>query len=292
MIGVPADIGEAAALGRRRLADAGIESAALDADLLLATTLGLERERLVLERDRRLKAGDIYTYTGLLARRAQREPLAHLTGRREFYSLDFTVSADALIPRPDSETLIAAALGHLDPAEQAWRILDLGTGSGCLLLSLLHALPDAQGVGTDVSPAALDVARRNAAALGLSDRAEFLEGDWTAPVADEPGAARFDLVICNPPYIPSGELAGLMPEVSTFEPQIALDGGADGLDAYRRLAREVPRVAASGGLVILELGADQAGPVQELLAAQGLDVLETHADLEGRARALCARHGG
>ncbi len=213
------------------------------------------------------------------ARRAARVPLAHILGIREFWSLPFRVTRDVLVPRPDSETLVAAALdaGLPDGA----RLLDLGTGSGCLLLALLHERPDWTGVGVDRSPAALAVAQENARALGLADRAGFVAGDWTAPLA-----SRFDAILSNPPYVRSADLATLDPEVRDHDPALALDGGADGLEAYRRIVAEVPRLLRAGGRLGLEVGGGQAAAVSGLMAAAGFGGLIRRHDLGGVARCL------
>jgi release factor glutamine methyltransferase len=220
-------------------------------------------------------------WSALLERRAAREPLAFITGRRGFWTLDMAVSPATLIPRPDSETLLAAA-SHLFPTAGAvGRILDLGTGTGCLLLAALSEFPRAFGVGVDIAPAAAALAAGNAAANGLSGRCAFLAADWAAALS-----ASFDLVLCNPPYIPSDDIGSLMPEVARHEPIRALDGGADGLDSYRSVIASLPSLLAPGGAAILELGQGQAEPVRALAEAAGLHYLGVEADLSGIARAL------
>ncbi len=218
----------------------------------------------------------------LLARRVAREPMALIVGRVGFWTLDLEVSADTLIPRPDSEAVVEAALAH--PGR---RVLDLGTGTGCLLLSVLAERPGAWGVGIDISPGAAALARRNATANGLADRAAFLCGDWDAALA-----GRFDPVLSNPPYIATAAIAGLMPEVRDHEPARALDGGADGLDAYRRLVAALPRLLAPEGVAVLELGFGQAAAVTALAGAAGLARAGMRHDLGGVARALVLRGGG
>ena len=260
------------------LAAAGIESARLEARLLLAHALGLEPASLLLT------AGTVHAapaLPGLLARRAVREPLALILGRREFWSLDLAVSPATLVPRPETETLIEAALAARPDRGAVRRILDLGTGSGCLLLAALSEFPAAWGLGVDVSPAAASLAAGNAARLGLAPRAAFLCADWAAPIA-----GRFDLVLGNPPYIESGAIAGLMPEVARYEPRRALDGGADGLDAYRRIVASLPGLLAPNGVAVLELGQGQALPVAGLARRAGLAALAQRSDLAGIARAL------
>ncbi len=260
-----------------RLAAAGIDGARREARLLLAHALGVQPTQL-LGGDHPAIAPE--PFQTLVARRAAREPLALITGHWEFWSLDFAVSPATLIPRADSETLIEAALAAFQGRTAPRRILDLGTGTGCLLLAALHAFSSAFGVGVDRVPAAARLAVRNAAALGLAGRAAFVCADWAAPLA-----ARFDLVLCNPPYIPAADIAGLMPEVALHEPASALSGGADGLDAYRALIPGLPGLLAPGGVAILELGAGQAAPVSGLAAARGF-ATSLRADLAGIDRAL------
>ena len=266
--------------GAAVLAGAGIASAALESRLLLARALGEAADRLSLDRARTVPTEG---FAGLLARRLAHEPLALILGRREFWSLEFEVSAATLIPRPDSETLIEAALAARPGRRSITRVLDLGTGTGCLLLAALSEYPDAWGLGVDRAPAAAALARRNAARLGLADRVAILCADWAAALSGPP--ARFDLVLCNPPYIPSADIAGLMPDVANHEPAAALDGGADGLDCLRRVLADLPRLLAPGGLGVCEIGIgqDQAALA---LAAAGFPEATLRPDLAGIPRAL------
>ncbi len=202
--------------------------------------------------------------------------------RREFWSLPFRVTPATLDPRPDSEAVVAAALAAVGDRQRARRILDLGTGTGCLLLALLSELPGARGLGVDIAPAALTVARANAAALGLKPRARFRRGVW----ADGLGG-RYDVIVSNPPYIPSGALAALPAEVG-FDPVAALDGGADGLAAYRAIGAALPRLLTRDGVAVLEIGADQAPPVSAILAGHGLEIAKIVRDLADRPRAVVA----
>lgn len=239
-----------------RLAAAGIEEPRREARLLLAAALGTNAAGLIA-RD----AVDPAAYEDALARRVAREPLSYITGRKEFWGLEFATSPATLIPRPDSETLIEAVLeSGLRPAT----MLDLGTGTGCLLLAALHEFPEAFGVGVDINPAAAALAAQNARALGLAPRAAFLAGSWASALEQ-----KFDLVLSNPPYIEQADLAGLMPEVAQYEPVAALDGGADGLAAYRAIIGSLPRILAPGGLAVLELGVGQAISVGALAAKAG-----------------------
>lgn len=225
-------------------------------------------------------AGDPDAFRALIARRAAREPLAFLLGHQEFRMLDLAVSPATLIPRPDSETLIIAALAARSDRAAVRRILDLGTGTGCLLLAALAEFPAAFGVGVDRIAAAAALAARNAAANGLAGRAAFLCADWAAALA-----GRFDLILSNPPYIESDTIATLMPEVSRYEPRAALDGGADGLDAYRALLAALPALLAPGGVAILELGMGQADALAGLARSAGYCDPVLHQDLAGIARA-------
>ena len=265
-----------------RLRAAGVEAPAREARMLLAHATGLDRDALLrLGRAAPVAAG---TMRALVARRARREPLAFITGRQGFWSLDLLVSPATLIPRADTETVVEAAL---DEARRAGRtprwLLDLGTGSGAILLALLSEWRDARGLGMDSSEAACRLARANARASGMGGRAMFACGDWAAAIG--PGT-RFDIVVSNPPYIETATLDELMPEVGGFEPTGALDGGADGLDAYRRLLPEIGRLLAPGGVAVFEIGRGQADPVASLARASGLAVRAARADLGGIARAV------
>jgi release factor glutamine methyltransferase len=269
----------------RRLKDAGVDSARLDARLLVAQATGASVEQLVAFPERALSAEAAARLQAAVERRARREPLAQIVGHREFWSLDFLVSPDTLIPRPDSETIVAAALDLAGPRESARRVLDFGTGTGCLLLALLHEWPNAAGVGVDRSDGALAIARRNAAALGLQNRARFVAGNWGAGLD-----GKFDVIVANPPYIAEGELAGLAPELA-FEPRGALAGGADGLDAYRALGPDVRRLLAPAGVAVFEVGMGQADDVEAILRDAGLAIGPRQRDLAGVARAVVARNG-
>ncbi len=282
-------LAEAIGAAAARLERAGVAEARRDAQVLLCHALGRGREVVVGHGDRALAPDEGARFEALVARRARREPVAYLTGRREFWSLDFVVTPATLAPRPDSETVIDAVLTRLADHARAWRVLDLGTGSGCLLLALLAELAAATGVGVDRGEAAVRVARLNAARLGLGARAAFLAGDWATALA-----GRFDVVVANPPYVRTGELAGLEPEVAAFEPLGALDGGADGLDAYRALLPGIARILGPEGLVVLEVGHDQARDVAALatVLAPDLDLAAIVADLAGRDRCVALRLGG
>jgi len=265
-----------------RLTAAGIDTATLDARLLLQHALGVSSEALIAEPDRALSKVEQAKYEQLIARREAREPLAYITGMREFFGLNFFVTPDVLIPRPDSETLVEAVLERVTHHTSRITILDLGTGSGCLLLSLLQAIPHATGVGVDASRAALAVAKRNAEALQLADRAEFLESDWCSAL----GLKKYEIVVANPPYIVSDAVHALMPEVAQFEPVAALDGGEDGLGSYREIARTLLPHVASGAWVAVEAGAGQAEAIAGIFAASGFKVEAIRHDLSGIARCV------
>ncbi|HET9574645.1 MAG TPA: peptide chain release factor N(5)-glutamine methyltransferase, partial [Methyloceanibacter sp.] len=224
----------------------------------------------------------------LVRRRVSREPISRITGTREFYGRSFLVDESALDPRPDTETLIEAALALIDKTgrwEEPLRLLDLGTGTGCILLTLLDELPKARGLGTDLSPAALRLAEANARRLGVADRASFLASDWLDAIHGE-----FDLIVSNPPYIASGEIKRLAPEVAHHDPYLALDGGADGLEAYRRIAAGAARLLAPKGAILVEIGASQAPAVAGLLHDGGFLVANDGPsfDLGGRPRVVVA----
>jgi release factor glutamine methyltransferase len=255
-------IAEAIRAGAARL-DGIADNPRLESRVLLSHALGLTRNDLIRDPERRIETA---VFEALLTRRLGREPLALIVGRREFWSLDFRVSTATLIPRADSETLIEAALAIFADRPPPRRILDLGTGTGCLLLALLAEFPLAFGVGLDRGPDAAALAQANARQLGLIDRAAFLVSDWTNPIA-----GRFDLIVANPPYIRSADIGSLMPEVACHEPHSALDGGADGYDAYRAIIRNMKHSLEPNGVAVLELGQGQATYVEKLALAVGFD---------------------
>ena len=271
----------------RRLGEAGVEQPRRDARLLLCQALGSGPEALIGEPGRVLDGEERSRADGLLARRAAREPVARIVGRREFWSLPFALTPATLDPRPDSETLIESVLAELGESDKTGMILDLGCGSGCLLLALLSELPEAWGLGIDIAGACPKTAKDNAARLGLANRSAFLQGNWGDALA--PG---WDVVLCNPPYLRSAEIEGLEPEVARFEPRRALDGGPDGLQAYRRLLPQVARLLKPTGLAALEVGPGQARPVSRLARENNLDAACINNDLAGRERCLILRPAG
>lgn len=267
-----------------RLHDAGIESAALDARLLLGLALGRDDAVLPHESlfDWTAARGD--TFAAFLHRRLAGEPVSRIRGWREFWSLRFALSPETLDPRPDSETIVATALAWAHERHDApLRLLDLGSGSGALLLACLSELPSASGVGVDISAGAVRTAAANAAQLGLDGRAAFLEGDFAST---DIGGDGFDLILCNPPYIPKAEIGGLAREVADFDPYTALDGGDDGLESWRRLMPRMAEGLAPGGRAFVEIGAGQQTKVTALAAAVGLQVVDAAADMGGIVRCL------
>jgi release factor glutamine methyltransferase len=269
-----------------RLAAAGCAEPEADARMLLSEAAGEPRLSLALHGDRAAPHDAAARLEAMIARRVAGEPVGRIIGRRAFWTLDVHLSAETLEPRPDSEALIEAALEALGPRRaEPLTILDLGVGSGCLLLSLMSECPASVGVGVDVSEGALRTARANARAAGLSDRCRWIAGDWDAALR-----LRADIILSNPPYIASGDIAMLARDVRLHDPHRALDGGADGLDAYRRLAGAIPRLLAQDGWAVIELGAGQRDDVTALFSAQGLAAAGCRHDLAGIPRALVLRH--
>lgn len=278
-------IGAVLAAATERLKQADVaETPRLDAILLLEQTSGLTANSIRLNPDEQLTAETIAAFDMLLQRRLAREPVSKILGFREFWSLTFRTSHDVLDPRPDSETLVAGVLAALADRDAPLRLVDFGTGSGCLLLSLLHELPKATGLAVDLSPAALVIAQDNAARLGLADRVSFRQASW-----GEGLTGVFDVLVSNPPYIESDVVPTLEPEVSRYDPLLALDGGADGLEAYRRLAPDLARLAAPGAVVALEIGLGQDVAVSRLLAQQGFGEIAVLPDLSGIGRVVSGR---
>ena len=266
--------------GCERLRKAGVPDPARDARLLMRWACGLDGAALAARMAERCEPEQEARFAIGMDRRARREPLSHITGRRAFHEHDFHVTPDVLDPRPETEVLVVEALNRGPFAN----ILDLGTGSGCILVSLLAAWPGARGTGTDRSEAALAVARRNSEELGVMGRIDLVQADWLVGIE-----GRYDLVVSNPPYIAEAEIPALAPEVRNHEPRQALTPGGDGLDAYRTIAAGLPRVLASGGLVMLEIGPAQAMSVSAIVAGAGLIVQAVLPDLDHRPRVVVAR---
>ena len=258
-----------------------MESPTIDARLLLEAAAPVSRAEILTDPHRALTADAAQRLETFVVRRAGREPISLILGRKGFWTLMLNVAPGVLTPRPESETILDVVLPAFPP-ERAFNVLDLGVGSGALLLAILAERPLARGLGVDVSEEALAVARDNAAQLGLAGRAALLRTDWTAGLAD----ASFDLVVANPPYIPTAEIDTLAPEVRDHDPRLALDGGPDGLDAYRALAPEILRVLRPGGRFALEIGPGQGAPVSALMAAAGGEEIRLHKDLADRPRVV------
>jgi release factor glutamine methyltransferase len=265
----------------------GFESPAMEARALAAGVLGLSREQMLADPKRGVAPEDARRFADAVDRRAAHEPLARITGKKEFWSLDLCVGPDTLIPRPETETVVETVLAYTDDPGGDLSILDLGTGSGCLLLALLVEYPNATGIGVDCAAPALEVAKANAAGLGVSPRAQFVVGDWGAGLSGP-----FDIVVCNPPYVAEGARASLMTEVRDFEPPRALFAGADGLGAYRHVVPQIANLLAPRGLAVIELGVGQQDAVAGMLADQGLVAGPVRADLAGIPRALPGAKSG
>lgn len=265
---------------RSYLADKGVENARLESEWLLSYSLGTDRVGLYVQYDKPLTEGELAAFRRLVVRRARREPLQYILGTQEFCGLDFQVEPGVLIPRHDTEVLVAEALRV---APGAKKVLDIGTGSGCICIVLARSLPEAEVIGVDPSGAALELSRQNAERL--APRVRLVAGSLFEPFSGE----RFDLIVSNPPYIPSGDLATLQPEVRDFEPATALDGGADGLDFYRSLAASAPEHLEAGGWLVVEIGIGQSEQVSALFAAAGLAEIFVTKDTGGIDRVVGGR---
>ncbi len=268
-----------------RLRMAGVEGPRRDAELIVGHVLGLDRAAVLAHGDDPVAEAPAAKIEAMAAERAARRPMAQILGRREFWSLTFKVTEATLDPRPDTETLVEEVLSVIGLGRwKALKLLDLGTGTGCILAALLTECPAASGVGVDRSAATAAVARENMQALGLGPRARIQEGDWTEGLHE-----RFDVIVSNPPYIPEADMARLAPEVRLFEPRTALTPGGDGLGAYRAILDRLPPVAAPGAIVAFEVGIGQAGAVAELMEAAGLGPVTTRRDLAGIERVVLGR---
>ncbi len=274
------DYRECCRMGQEMLEGAGIREGALEARLLLEHVCGTDHNTLLAHGDRPVSPREEKLYLQALEKRRERRPLQHITGRQEFMGLSFEVGEDVLIPRQDTEILVEEVLRQL---QDGMRVLDLCTGSGCILISLLHYNNWCEGVGTDLSQRALEVAERNAGRLLEPDKKwSFLQGDLFAPVE-----GKFDFIVANPPYIKTRELEELMPEVRDYEPRLALDGGEDGLDFYRRIIGESGEYLMSGGRLYFEVGWDQGDAVRTLMEKAGYQEVEVVRDYAGLDRVVC-----
>lgn len=277
---MPQSLRQALAETAAQLRSGGIPDPGRDARLLLAKAAGLPPDRVMLEPEIALAPAAAARLTAMVTARLARQPVAQILGRRQFWGRDFRVSRDVLDPRPETECLVALAL----EGRPADRVLDLGTGSGAILLTLLAEWPAARGLGIDASPAALAVADANAVALGLAARVDLRPGDWLEGVT-----GLFDLVVCNPPYIAAAELPGLAPEVIRWEPLAALSPGADGLAAYAQIAPRLRAVLAPGGRALFEIGPSQGAAAAALFRAEGFAAVQVHPDLDLRDRVIDVR---
>jgi release factor glutamine methyltransferase len=281
-----ASVSEALQLIAQTFRAAGIDDADADARVLAGHALHLDRARLISQSDRVLEAREVNAISGLAARRLKREPVSRILGRKEFWSLALAITSDVLVPRPETETVVEGALDFVvrnGLRMEKLRILDIGTGSGALLVALLNELPNGTGIGTDISRAALEVAQINVAQFGFESRSSLIACDMAAGVQGQ-----FDLVVSNPPYIARGEIASLAPEVRDYDPMMALDGGDDGLTAYRSISADAKRILAQGGRLFVEMGAGQEPAVRELFTNAGLVVGIARNDLAGTPRVLGA----
>ncbi|MEQ1790050.1 MAG: peptide chain release factor N(5)-glutamine methyltransferase [Rickettsiales bacterium] len=263
-----------------------IGTASLDGRILLEHVLGVNREQLLFLLDLPITPAQYTRLKILVDKRAQRQPIAQLIGKREFWGMNFVVSNDTLDPRPDSETLIEYVLERISNRADVLRVLDLGTGTGCLLLAMLSELPAAKGVGVDYCDKALLVAKENAMALGFAGgRTQFIRSDWCGQLEGE-----FDIILANPPYIPTAIIPTLDPEVSEFEPMLALDGGDDGFNCYRKIMKDLPKIMAKNGFVAFELGMGQQRGLEEIALANNLKTVGVRQDLSGVARCIILQH--
>ncbi|MEC9022780.1 MAG: peptide chain release factor N(5)-glutamine methyltransferase [Pseudomonadota bacterium] len=268
-------------MAEKNFSGIGIEKPRFEARILLAHVLGIKPLDLISDPYKKCSRKQTHQFESLVNQRARRVPISHLLGRREFWSLNFQITRDVLDPRPDSETIVAEALKRFPMRSDPLSVLDIGVGSGCLLLSVLHERPQASGLGTDVSQAAIDISALNASRLGLADRAEFECKSWVRGIKK-----KFDLILCNPPYIATSKIELLEMEVRAYEPRLALDGGWDGLVAYRELIPELCKILNRKGIVIIEIGLGQALDVISLAAECGLTTLAQPKDLSGHIRCL------
>jgi release factor glutamine methyltransferase len=268
---------------RGELAAAKIEEPDLEARMLLAFAAGIDQTRIIGYPEDEMDADIVQRVEALIARRQQGEPIAYIIGSREFWSLDFKVTPDTLIPRPDSETLIEAVLEAVPNKTAELKLLDLGTGSGCLLLALLSELPNASGTGIDINPKACAIAAENAENLNLTARATFIQSDWMVGIE-----GKFDIIVSNPPYIVESDIPTLEADVSLFEPHLALSGGPDGLDAYRLIADQAAAHLSPQGLLAVEIGMGQVTDIKELFEQNGFKIKNIHKDFSHIERCILA----
>ncbi len=259
-----------------------IENFALDARILIQYVLKISREDFILKANKQISSADLDILDKLAQRRLQGEPVSKIIGKREFYGLEFQISSETLDPRPDTEILVSTILNNIDFKNDKYEILDLGTGSGCILLSLLHELPNSEGTGIDISKGAIKMAKKNAINLNLSNRLNLINTGWQ----DFSVQKRYDIIVSNPPYIPTQDIASLSKEVKNFDPNTALDGGVDGLNCYHDLARIIPSFLKEDGMVAIEIGYSQANDVCDIFKRYNFLVKSIEKDLAGYNRCI------
>jgi release factor glutamine methyltransferase len=282
-VSTPETLGSLHRRSTDELAAANIEQPRLEARMLLAHAAGIDRTRIFGYPEDVVEAATVKSLQDMIARRKNGEPIAYITGIREFWSLDFKVTRDTLIPRPDSETLVEAVLENTPDKNATHKILDLGTGSGCLMLALLSELPNAQGIGLDINPGACKIAMENATNLGFTDRATFSEGNWMDDIQ-----GKFDIIISNPPYILESDILALDRGVKAFEPHLALSGGPDGLAAYRLIAAQSGPHLTPHGILAVEIGQGQAIDIKQILNKNGFQILKIYQDIANIERCILA----
>lgn len=280
-------ISEALAMARQILDSKGVENGKLDALILMTSALAFSKEQVIFNPDLELAQNQQSAFFDLVVRRAEREPLSQIIGKREFFGEDFLVTSDVLDPRPDSESLIELVLKNFQDKNQKLRILEVGVGSGCLIISLLKAYKMADGIGVDISEKALEICQKNVESHHLQNRLKLLKSDLFSILNS---SEKFDLIISNPPYISSQEIETLEPEVRLFEPRGALDGGLDGLDFYRRIAAEAKNFLNQNGKIIIEIGFGQKEKIVEIFTKKEFVFIESKPDLSGTDRSLCFKN--
>lgn len=277
-------IAQALQIAKENFTTAKIDSASLDAMLLLSFACGFSKEKIIFNPDLELSAKQYEDFQALVARRQRREPISHILNNREFYGLDFYVDKNVLDPRADSESLIELVLQKFPDKNAVLNILEIGVGSGCLVITLLAQYKNSQAVGVDISDAALQVAQKNAVANDVSARLQLQQSDLFSSLND---LTKFDLIISNPPYISKAQIEELADEVRLFEPRLALDGGIDGYDFYRRIAKSCKNFLKPQGQVVVEIGYDQKQEVENIFRARGFSLTDVKCDLAGVQRVLC-----
>ena len=277
----PIDLAETISWASWVLAETGLENPHHEARLLVGHGLGIPIEQTLYDRSHQLSETECAKIAALVQRRKDHEPFAYITGIKEFWSLEFEVGTESLIPRPASECIVDTALSILRNTKIEAEILDLGTGSGCLLLSVMHERSYVNGIGVDCSYESIRRAVDNSRRLNIKERAKFVVGNWGTPLE-----SRFDLILCNPPYVRTNEIDGLMPDVSDYEPRLALDGGSDGLSCFRKIGPQLCRLLMPGGMVCIEVGFGQASSVIEIFGECGLGLCDRRMDIAGIERCL------